>query len=143
MGRKRNESAVSNEEIISALLSSGTIAGAAAAVGIAPRTIYDRMADADFKAAYSAAKSDVLRTALLAANARLTDAIQTIADIMSNEKNNPATRLQAAQTIISTAARFTDRLRAEEAPLTSGKDTDPFADYFAQLQRAAKRDSYD
>lgn len=140
MGRRSKESAISNEEIIAALLSSGTIQGAAAAVGLAPRTIYDRMSDSQFRAAYSAAKSDVLRTALIAANSRLSEAIQTIGEIMSNQQNNPATRLQAAQTIISTAARFADRLRAEEAPLTTGTDTDPFADYFRDLRKMKNRE---
>lgn len=140
MGRKSKESAVSNEEIIAALLSSGTIQGAAAAVGLAPRTIYDRMADSEFKAAYSAAKSDVLRTALIAANSRLSEAIKTIGEIMSNAQNNPATRLQAAQTIISTAARFADRLRAEEAPLTNGSEADPFEGYWRNLRRSKDED---
>ncbi len=125
MAHKRKENAISNEEIIAALLSSGTIQGAAEAAGLAPRTIYDRMADGEFKAAYSAAKSDMLRTALIATNNRLSEAIQTIGEIMSNQQNNLATRLQAAQTIINTAARFADRLRAEEAPLTNSSDTDP------------------
>ena len=36
-------SAVSDEEIIAALINNGTIRAAAAAAGIAERTIYDRM----------------------------------------------------------------------------------------------------
>ena len=47
---------VSDEVIISALMSNGTIKAAAAAVGVTERTIYDRMSSGDFKALYKSAK---------------------------------------------------------------------------------------
>ena len=64
MSERKNSTAVSDEEIIAALLSSGSIQEAAQAVGIAPRTIYDRMGTRDFRAVYSAAKSDIIRQAV-------------------------------------------------------------------------------
>lgn len=122
----RRQTAVSDEEITAALLSNGTIISAAQALGIGQRTIYDRMASPDFIGIYSAAKADVLRTALLNLNGQLTAAITTVAGIMNNAENNPATRLQAAQTIINAAAKFTERLEAQETRAQKAANADPF-----------------
>ena len=43
--KKSNTKAVSNEEIIAALLQHGTVREAAEAAGTTPRTIYDRMSN--------------------------------------------------------------------------------------------------
>ncbi|MBQ2152514.1 MAG: hypothetical protein II440_03625 [Clostridia bacterium] len=110
----KNTTAISNEEIIAALISSGTITQAAAQLNISTRTIYDRMTQKDFKAAYSAAKSDILRKAVLKLNTRLNEAIDTVSTIMNDKEVNAAVRLQAAQTLINTADKFTQRLQAEE-----------------------------
>lgn len=111
---RTNEKAVSNEAIIAALLQNGTIKEAAAAAGTTPRTIYDRMRDRDFRAAYSDAKTDLMRRAVISINEKLAAAIETVSDIMSDENANPAIRLQAAQTIINNAGKFADRLIRQE-----------------------------
>ena len=69
---RKNQTAVSDEEIIAALLNSGSITKAAELTGIAPRTIYDRMGYREFKAAYSAAKADIVRQAVLTMSRNLT-----------------------------------------------------------------------
>ena len=111
---KTKQTAVTDEEIIAALIASGTITEAAAKVGISARTIYDRMATKDFKALYHGAKTDIIRAAVLKINKTLTDAIETVSEIMTDKEVNPATRLQAAQTIIGNAAKFSERLQREE-----------------------------
>lgn len=110
MASKKNQTAVSDEEIIAALLNSGSIAQAAELTGIAPRTIYDRMGTRDFRAAYSAAKSDLVRAAVLTMNRSLSAAVEVVTDIMNDDSNNAGTRLQAAKMIIENAAKFSDRL---------------------------------
>ena len=122
----RRATAVSDEEITAALLSNGTIIAAAQVLGIGQRTIYDRMNKPEFISIYSAAKADILRNALLNLNARLTAAINTTAAIMNNTKNNPATRLQAAQTIINSAAKFTERLAQQEERSQKAANADLF-----------------
>ena len=102
--------AISNEAIIAALLQHGTVREAAKAAGTTSRTIYDRMQNQDFTAEYSAAKNEVLRQALLSVNDKLGAAIDEVAAIMSDPNVNPAVRLQAAQTIINSAAKFSERL---------------------------------
>jgi len=108
--RKKKQTAVSDEEIIAALLNSGSISEAAKLTGIAPRTIYDRMGYREFKAAYSAAKADIMRQAVLTMTRKLSEAVEVITGIMTNEENAPGIRLQAAKMIIENAARFTDRI---------------------------------
>lgn len=121
----KNQTAVSDEEIIAALLNSGSIAEAAALTGIAQRTIYDRMGTRDFKAAYSAAKSDIVRAAVLALNRSLSAAVEVVTGIMTDDSNAAGTRLQAAKMIIENAARFSDRL-AEADNQTAKMAESPF-----------------
>lgn len=110
----KKTSAVSDEEIIAALIESGTVKEAAAKTGLTPRAIYERMADRDFKAAYSGVKSDIVRQAVFTMNAKLAEAIEAIAEIMTDKEVNPATRLQAAQTLLNNAGKFAERLTQEE-----------------------------
>lgn len=111
---RTKETAISDEEIIAALLQHGTIKAAAEAAGTTPRTIYDRMREREFRAAYTDAKTDIMRTAVYSINAKLAAAIDTVNDIMTDESANPAIRLQAAQTIINNAGKFADRLMKQE-----------------------------
>lgn len=111
---KSNTKAVSNEEIIAALLQHGTVKEAAAAAGTTPRTVYDRMKDREFRADYMEAKNDIIRKAVFTINEKLSAAIEAVADIMTDEKNNPAIRLQAAQTILNNAGKFSERLAKDE-----------------------------
>lgn len=110
--------AVSDEEIIAALLQSATLKEAAAFAGISPRSLYDRMNREDFRAAYQRAKAEHLRAALLSLNGRVEEAIAITAAIMQDEEANPATRLQAAQTILNHAGRISKQLSLEEAEAT-------------------------
>lgn len=111
---KTNTKAISNEEIIAALLQHGTVKDAAAAAGTTPRTIYDRMNDREFRAEYMEAKNDIIRKAVFTINEKLSAAIDTVADIMTDKDNNPAIRLQAAQTILNNAGKFAERLTHDE-----------------------------
>ena len=106
---------IGNEIIIAALLQHGTIKEAAAAAGTSQRTIYNRLrGDQDFRVDYMEAKAGIVRAASIALNAKLGKAIDTVNEIMLDTEINPAIRLQAAQTIIGNAARFTERLSDEE-----------------------------
>lgn len=116
----------SNEVIIAALLQHGTIKDAAAAIGISPRTIHGKFSDYSFRAEYTRAKADILRKAAAALSGRLSDAIDTIAEIMADTSANPATRLQAAQTILNSAAKFTERLTETEKQ-SIDEENDPAA----------------
>lgn len=105
---------ISNEQIIAALMQHGTMKEAAAAAGTTPRTIYDRMKNADFRSEYMAAKTDIIRKAVLNINEKISAAVDTIADIMRDEGVNPGTRLQAAQMILNHAEKLSSRLASDE-----------------------------
>lgn len=112
---RNNNKAVSDEEIIACLMQYPTMREAAGAAGISPRTLYDRMDSKDFKVAYMQAKNEVIRAAVFKINSKVSTALDTIAEIMEDEENDPNTRLKAATTILSIAEKFTHRLRTEEA----------------------------
>ena len=100
------EKKATDEQIIAALLTNGTIQAAAAAVGLSPRTIYDRMNSGDFQALYKAAKADLIRAAVFNLNNQVQAAINTVIEVMQDGSNNPAIRLQAAQTILNNAGKW-------------------------------------
>lgn len=118
--------AVSDEQIIAALFSNGTIKAAAAAVGISERSIYDRMNEGEFIALYKSAKADLIRGAVVNLNNQIQTAVNVIADIMNDSSNNAAVRLQAAQTILSNAGKFSQRLTAEEQSVTTQIENNAF-----------------
>ena len=111
----QNEKTVSNEEIIAALMNSSTLAQAAQAAKISSRALYDRMKDAEFRAEYRIAKAAIVRQAAQNLNSKIAGAVDTIAEIMQDADANPAIRLQAAQTILSNAAKFAERLEVVDA----------------------------
>ena len=115
-----------DEQIISALLQYGTIKEAAEACDITPRTIYDRMENREFRALYMAAKNDIIRKAVFTINEKLSQAIDAVAEIMTDKDNNPAVRLQAAQTIITNAGKFAERLAKDEYN-SRAEGRDPFS----------------
>lgn len=126
---RRKESAVTDEAIIAVLLASGTLAEAAAKLNLSSRTIYDRMRTKDFKVKYAAAKSDIVRGAVFNINSKLTQAIETVSELMEDKDVNPAVRLQAAQTILGNAQKFSERLQEDEYRIESSArsffDDDP------------------
>lgn len=121
------EKKATDEQIIAALLSTGTIQAAAAAVGLSPRTIYDRMNSGDFQALYKAAKADLIRAAVFNINNQVQAAINTVIEIMQDSGNNPAIRLQAAQTILNNAGKFAQRLQTDETSVTMQLESNRFS----------------
>ena len=115
--------AISDEDIIAALLSAGSVKAAATAAGIPVRTLYDRMNNAEFQTLYRSARAEVLRAAVHNLNGHIQEAVNTIAEVMNNEEINAATRLQAAQTILNTAEKYSKRLQAEESGIKYDKST--------------------
>lgn len=106
--------AISDEKIIAALLSAGTIREAATAAGISERALYDRMHDNDFKLLYKTAKADLLRGAINSISGKLTAAADTISDIMTAQDANPATRLQAAKLLIDSISKLSGTMAEYE-----------------------------
>ena len=121
------EKAISDEQIIAALLNHGTMKAAAGAVGISERALYDRMSRGEFQALYKAAKADLIRAAVLNLNRQLQSAIDTVSEIMKDPDNNAAVRLQAAQTVLNNAGKFSQRLQADETSVILQQESDKFS----------------
>ena len=111
---KKNQTIVTDEEIISALLQHVTIKDAAGAVGISERAIYDRMRDEDFQAYYTSARNEILRKAVKKISDYTSSAIDTVADIMKDKDAPASTRLQAATAILNYTGRYTGLLTRSE-----------------------------
>jgi len=120
------EKKATDEQIIAALLNTGTLRAAAAAVGISERAIYDRMSTGEFQALYKAAKTDIIRAVVFNITNRLREAVDTIADIMQDPGSSPAVRLQAAQTILNNVGKFAQRLQDEETDTITQFDNNRF-----------------
>lgn len=121
------EKKATDEQIIAALLNNGTLRAAAAAVGISERTLYDRMNNGDFQALYKAAKADLIRAAVFNINNQLQAAIDTVVAVMQDENNNAAVRLQAAQTILNNAGKFSQRLQTDETGVINQLESNRFS----------------
>ncbi len=119
--------AISDEIIIAALMNNGTIKDAAAAVGISERTLYDRMNKGDFIEQYKSAKADLVRKAVYELNKQIGAAVNTVVEIMNDSSVNPAIRLQAAQTVLNNAKKFSERLNEDEQRVIDQKEDNMFS----------------
>ncbi len=106
--------AISDQEIIAAVLECGTFEQAAQTLGISARTLRDRLKNPDCRADLMAARDDVLRRTVTRLNNELSAAVDTISEVMANKENSGAVRLSAAQAIIKNAFELSDKLTRDE-----------------------------
>lgn len=118
---------ISDEIIIASLIKNGTVRASADAIGISEKTIHDRMRDGEFKVLYKIAKADIIRKAIFDLNNSLGDAVKTTVEIMSDKSINPAIRLQAAQTILNNANKFSERLEQDENKVSQQREDNTFS----------------
>lgn len=99
---------ISNEIVISALLSEPTISKAAERCGLSQRQIYERMRQGGFKKEYSQAKKDILESVANSLQTRLTAAVETEMQIMQDSENSPQIRLNACNLIFNQCQKLTE-----------------------------------
>lgn len=110
--------AMTDEKMIKALATCGSVSATAVRLGIAESTIYRRLQDNEFRAKLEIVKGDILREFKANYLESSEQARTVIETMMKDRKLNPAVRLQAAQTIIKTAVQFTELAeRAEDRAL--------------------------
>ena len=119
---------VSDEQIISALLTSGTARKTAEMCGISERTLYTRMSDDAFKVLYGAVKGDILRQATHILNEKMIDAVNVMAEIMHDKEASTSDRLKACAMIIDNAEKFADRLDSTESKTANAINPPAFVD---------------
>lgn len=104
MGKK-----LSNEAIIIALLEHGTVKSAAAALNISTKTIYNRMKTIEFEREYSAFKDELLNNCFYKLINAVDTAIDVIIEIMEQPDAKPNTRINAAQIVLNSVVKFSQR----------------------------------
>lgn len=97
--------AVSDEQIMLALMETKTIEAAADACGITRQTIYKRLADPQFKAAYTERRLRILEQACAALQNRMGEAVEALAEIMNNGKASKMARVLAAKAVLEYGLR--------------------------------------
>lgn len=95
------------QKALQALINCPTKKEAAAAAGIAERTLRSYMQDPEFKAAYKQAFAEMLDDASLQAKQSLSPAIQTLRSIAENEEVSPASRISAARFLLEYGLQLT------------------------------------
>ncbi|MBQ8133129.1 MAG: hypothetical protein IJ192_01770 [Clostridia bacterium] len=99
---------ISDEEVISALLTEPTIKRAADKCQLSQRQIHERMKNADFQKQYKAAKSQILETTTAALQSQISKSTETVIKIMNDPKNAPQIRLNAADMIFRHCMKLTE-----------------------------------
>lgn len=98
-----------DEQILSALLSCGSISEAEKISGVSRTTIYNRLADDEFKSEYDHRRKEALNEACAALQATLTKAVDTIKGIMQDESTAPQVRLNASALILQNCLKYTEQ----------------------------------
>lgn len=97
---------VSDEMIISALLSNSTNAAAAEELNISETYLYKRMRSPEFQDLFSEAKKILFKSCLEQTQRSIMDAVGTMIDIMNDTENSAQVRLNAAQAVVTAATRL-------------------------------------
>mgnify|MGYP002767305645 CR=1 FL=1 len=97
------------EKLLAALLTSRSKKEAAAAAGIAERTMRTYFEDPEFCQRYREAFAGVVQDATRRAQQLLEPALSTLQTVMEDEEINPAARVNAAKIALDYAVRLTDQ----------------------------------
>ena len=97
---------VTDEQLLTALLSCGSIRRAASAAGVSAKTIRTRLENPVFRNRYETTKAEILKEACDSLAARLTAASDTLSDIMENEENPVTVRTSAADALLRHGLRY-------------------------------------
>lgn len=100
--------AISNAQIMAALVACGSVRTAAKAVGCSESTIRTRLADPDFRAQYEKAKSEILLEACDALSARLTSAVDALYRVLDDDSTPATVRVSAADAILRHGLRYVE-----------------------------------
>ncbi|MDI9390034.1 MAG: hypothetical protein QM402_01665 [Synergistota bacterium] len=91
------------QQAIIALLTQPTITGAAASIGINPKTLHEWLKQPDFREAYAEARDQTMDQAITRLQQAISKAIDTLIAIMGSDLAKDAARVTAARTILDMA----------------------------------------
>ena len=122
----KNRQALSDEQIISAIMACGSIRRAAVALQCSPRAIYNRWGSEAFQTAFRAAKAAVLRETVNELAKHSTAAVKVAAGIMNDSEVNPSIRLSACRTILDGLTKMTQILTETDNEIGKTAETVPW-----------------
>lgn len=99
---------VSNETILAALISCGSIRRAAAVANCSEATIRQRLKNEAFAEKYADAKQTILTEACDALSARLTLAVDTLCEIIENNETANTVKVSAADALLRHGLRYVE-----------------------------------
>ena len=105
---------ISDEKLISALLSCSTNEQAAKMAGLSVSQLYRRMREVGFKQRYEAAKQQLFSRTLEKAQKALFDAVDTLVSVMHDQTAGQQTRINAALGLIQAATRLQKSAQTEK-----------------------------
>jgi ferredoxin len=109
---EQNGTPAGEDELILALAAGATVREAAEKAGVGERTVYRRLADADFRRAVSEARGRMFDTALGRLAGLASKATETLERLMQSDK--PAEALGAAKAVLGLGPRLRESTELEE-----------------------------
>ena len=97
-----------NEQILAALVATGSVRAAAKAVGVSETTVRARLNDPDFRKEYETAKGAVLEEACDSLSARLTHAVDVLVEVLDNTQTPATVRVSAADSLLRHGLRYVE-----------------------------------
>ena len=101
---------VTDEQLVTAIMTHVSNKKAAAALGISERQFYNRTSSPAFKEKLTRARGRVMDNAVALLTGRMNEAIGTMVIIMRDEEAPPQTRLNAADTILRNSMKLSERV---------------------------------
>lgn len=99
---------MTDEAIITALLTSATVREASVTAGVTATTIYNKLKNPKFKEKFAKAKTNLLSQTATYLQANTAEAIKTIKSIADDEATNAQTRLLACRALCDYSIKFTE-----------------------------------
>lgn len=108
--QKLSRKKIADEAVIAALITHPSVREASKACGLSETQIYARMKDPDFSKLYREARRDVLSGCTSALQSRMSQAVEVLAETMSDKKVAPQVRVNAANSIFQHGIRLTEQI---------------------------------
>lgn len=99
---------LNDEQVLSALLATGSIRRAAKMLSCSETVIRSRLAKPDFSKRYQALKDELLTETADFLKTRLTTAVTVLHNIMVDAEVSPQTRLNAADAVLRQTLRYSE-----------------------------------
>ena len=100
---------ITDEQIIAAVLAADTNKSAADMCGLSEAQFYKRIRADDFKQKFSKIKAELFEHATITMQNGMTEAANTMLEILRCEKASPQVRLNAADSILRNAMKLTEQ----------------------------------